>query len=246
MTHVVKSLLCLVLIAGLIVVPGWAKSAVPTETIASIEDLKAEAEGKLAQIEDLIKNKEFDDAEAKLIQWSGMLAVVGQAIAEHPKNKEVKVQGPALRNAAIEAQQASDVAEFQDALAAMKAAYAGLAEGGYDVEHSWGELIGMYEMMEEMNDRQAAVQRSVRRPKGTREERLNAVALSLLTLAMHDDENYVFDDEDIATWKQMSTDYLDLTKELATLIDKKDRNGMKKNLLQGKQICTECHEAYRD
>jgi len=152
------------------VIPILASAGSPvgvTEKIAPLADLKLEVSEQVERLSGVLTAEKYDDAkDGDVRQAFGLLACLGQAIAEHDQADGAKIQGAALRDAALQYKRKASLEEAQKAFEAVKLAVAGQAEGDHAKEHPWNKLINMHPMMEEMNDRNSKILRVLRRPRG--------------------------------------------------------------------------------
>lgn len=226
------------------VVPVVGKAPIPISEVAKLEEIVAEIEASLKVIEEGVGD--FDKNEDAMRQASGMLAICGQALAEHKDKAKSKIHGPALRDAAKECIDASDSDDIKKSLAEMKAAIAGKDEGDESkVEYDWYDLIEMYDMMEIIDQRNDDLRRVAKRPKGTMDERLLAIGPALLTVVMYAQSDYA-DDKDVPNWHKLSVEYQQSMTNFARAVEKKDRKEASKLYLIGNKACTACHREIRD
>lgn len=224
-----------------------AESPIPVAQVATMELITAELESQLEKVNDLLEDpEEFDDNLEKIAQAGGVIACVSQALIEHPDRKESTCAGPALRDAGIELQEAADHKEAKAVLEVAQAAWKGKSTDVHDEIHPWDELVDMYSMMEEMEDRNGGLSRSLRKPRGRLKEKLNASTNAILGLAMLADHNYVDEEEQEKEWDKYSHEYLDAMKKLVKAIGAKDRKQIEIYYKAGNHACDKCHETFRD
>lgn len=242
MKNVLYILLCLV--------PAFVMADAPvavTEEIAPIADLELEISEQVERLTGVLTEEKYEDAkDGEVRQAFGLLACIGQALAEHGKNESVKIQGPALRDAALQFKRKASLEDAQKALEAVKLAVAGQAEGDHAKEYPWNKLINMHPMMEEMNDRNSKILRVLRRPRGKAEEPIHATTWVVLGLAMHADTHEVKNDADIPKWHQFSDDFREAAIKLGEAIRAKDKDEGKKWFDKANESCDACHEIFQD
>ncbi len=237
----------ILLVPILIVSQLQAKSPIPVEQVATMELITAELESQLENVSDLLEDpEEFDENQEDIAQAGGVIACVSQALIEHPDRKKSSCAVPALRDAGIELQEAADHQEAKAVLEIAKAAWKGKSTGAHDEIHPWDELVDMYSMMEEMEDRNGGLSRSLRKPRGRLKEKLNASTNAILGLAMLADHNYVEEEEQEKEWDKYSLEYLEAMKKLVKAIGAKDRKQIETYYKAGNHACDKCHEAFRD
>lgn len=227
--------------------PMQAESPIPVEQVATMELITAELESQLEKVGDLLEDpEEFDENQEDLAQAGGVIACVSQALVEHPDRKKSPCAGPALRDAGIELQEAADHKQAKAVLEAAQAAWKGKSTEVHEEAHPWDELADMYSMMEEMEDRNGGLSRSLRKPRGRLKEKLNASTNAILGLAMLADHNYVEDEQQEKEWDKYSLEYLEAMKKLVKAIGAKDRKQIEIYYKAGNHACDQCHEAFRD
>jgi len=226
-----------------------AQSPVPIETVASIEDLDALVNKYTESLtKSLADPEKFDSLKDKAL-WEhfGMLCVIGQSLAEHPESETSKINGPALRDAALEYDRKGNHEEAAAVLKSVQNVIAGTVEGEHEKLHPWNELIEMHPLMEDMNTCLSGSLRVVKRPRGKADEPLSAIAWGLQSIAMKTMTESAGDDADeIAKWEGWSDDLLNASIKLADAIRKKDADEGRKWFDIAHESCNACHKEYRD
>ncbi len=227
--------------------PLFAEAPVPVKDVAPLEDLVFEVNARIAELdESLATQKKYEDLKEDDVRRAfGVLACLGQAIAEHASAEETDIAGPALRDAALSFSLESSHAQAKEALAGLKRAQSGEA-GSAVVDSDWAKLINMHPMMEEIEVRSGKLVRVIRRPRGKPDETAHTSTLAVLALAMMADTHEVKDEADIPAWKEMSAEYQQLMTKLSTAIRKKDRGAAGKLLIQATESCERCHDKFRE
>ena len=224
-----------------------AGSPVPVEQVVTLELITAELESQLEKVGDLLEDpEEFDENQEKIAQAGGVIACVSQALVEHPDRKKSSCAAAALRDAGIELQEAADHKQAKTVLETAQAAWKGKSTGVHEEDHSWDELADLYSMMEEMEDRNGGLSRSLRKPRGRLKEKLNASTNAILGLATLADHNYVEDEQQEKEWDKYSLEYLEAMKKLVKAIGAKDRKQIEIHYKAGNHACDRCHEVFRD
>ena len=242
-----RSLLVALVCVSVSSVVGAAAPVPVNQALVPINELAFEVNSRVAELEKLMITEEAFEAKKgeEVRQAFGVLACMGQAIAEHEDAGTVKIQGAALRDAALLFNRKSNFAEAEAALTALKLAQTGASEAAAEKEHPWNKLINMHPMMEEMNGRNAKIIRSLRRLRGTDEEAGNASVLVVLALAMQADTHEVKDPADLPKWNEWSTAYRDQMHKAAEAIRAKDAKAAREWLDKAKLNCDACHEVFQ-
>ena len=228
---------------------GTVRAAAPIDLskVASVDDLAAEAQAKLNELDEQLKDDAtYEKAKEKSIgQAAGVLAVLGQALAEHPEKGQALAKGADLRDAALRIDRAGSREEAAAALADAKKAAAGQSAGAAAGQHEWNKLINMHRLMEEVNARNSKIRRVLRRPQDPREDSLHAMTLAVLALVIYADTHEVKNEGDLPAWREHSKAFQsNMTGAAAALKqnDTKKANGL---FLEANKACNTCHEQFR-
>ncbi|MCA9080258.1 MAG: hypothetical protein KDA58_06840 [Planctomycetaceae bacterium] len=211
------------------------------ELVVEVDSRVKELEGFLATADVYEENRE-----EAVRQAFGVLACVAQAIAEHADAATVKIQGPALRDAALQFKKTSTLDEAKAALAAIQAAHVGTSTVEAAAEHPWNKLINMHPMMEEINARNAKLLRVFRRIRGNDDEVAHASTLVVLALAMQADTHEVKKEADLPKWEQWSVEYRTQMLEVAKAIRAKDAKSAREWFDKANATCDACHEVFQE
>lgn len=245
-------LLCVSLVwglLGLILVcdRGFAEAPIKIAQIVAVDDLVAEAQAKSVQLSKHLVSREAY-AETKkddLAQAAGTLACMAQAISEHPDAKDVKVAGPALRDAALILRNPKSFEDAKVAEKALNAALKGQGEG--KTEFSWAKLMAREAMMEEINSRNSKLRRVIRRSRKPSVDSLHASTMAVLSVAMYADAHgHDQDKASLAEWREISKESVGIMASIAGAIKKKDAAGAKRLYVRAVKTCTDCHKKFRD
>jgi hypothetical protein len=246
-TSAIAGLVCFAAAAAAWMVPVYGDAPVKIAAVAPVEDLAAETEAKLAALDELLKDDESYAVEQKkgVAQAAGVLACMGQAIAEHPDKAKVKVAGPDLRNAALAIIGSKTLQEATAALGLAKKAAAGEASGKAETAHAWNKLINLHRLMEEVNARNSKLRGVLRRPKDPREDSLHASTLAVLAVVIHADTHEVKDPAQIPKWQGYALDFQQSMTGLSAALKSGQIEAAKEFYLKSADSCKHCHEAFR-
>ncbi len=228
-------------------VPLLAEAPVPIMDVVPLDDLVFEVNARIVEVEESLASEEsYEDLKEDDVRRAfGVLACLGQAIAEHADAAQTVIAGAALRDAALSFSLQSSYDAAKESLQGLQTAQAGKA-GDATLEYDWSQLINMHPMMEEIEVRSSKLVRIIRRPRGKPEETSHSSTIAVLTLAMMADTHEVKDQADVPAWKEMSAEYQQLMTGLSTAIRKKDRSAAGKLLTQATESCERCHKKFRD
>lgn len=240
--------LAALMIAAAPFLAAWGEAPTPIKPAAPLDDIVFEVNDKIEQLGKLLASAESyeENREGEVQQAFGVLAVMGQAIAEHENHEKTDISGPALREAALLFHDDTSYADAGTILAAVKEAQAGGGATDAAVEHEWADLFPMYPMMEEINNRNAALVRVIRRPRGREGESAHATTIALLSIAMYADTHEVEGEEDVAAWRKMSEDYRTRMVQVAEAIRARDGDTARSHFDAANETCDRCHEKFRD
>lgn len=225
----------------------YAQAPVPVETVAPLDEIVFEVQAQVESLSKVLADPTAyeEKREGQIRQSFGLLACLGQAIAEHSQSAKTKIQGPALRDAALKFQRKSTLEEASQALELVKLAQAGEAKEPGEKTHPWNKLINMHPMMEEINTRNGAILKVLRRPRGKAEEPVQATTWAVLGLAMKADTHEVKNDADLPKWHQYADDFIAASKNLAQAIRDKDAKTGRKWFDAANAACDACHESFQ-
>lgn len=224
-----------------------AGAPIPPTEVAPFELIAAELEQRVQKLQDLLADAEkFEAQQEQIVRSAGVIACLSQAAIEHKQFSQAKFAAAALRDTAIELQQIEEHADGLPLLEQLKAAWTGKASGEHKAEHAWTGMISMYDLMEEMNDRNGGLSRSLRRSRGKLEEQLNASTNAILAIPMLADHADYTDEDNAAEWKQLSIDYQQAMTNLITAIREQKQDKIAAYYQAGNRACDKCHESFRD
>ena len=227
---------------GLALWPAFGEAPAKVSEVAPVEDLAREAEAQVATAEQLVAG-EF--SELKIGQAGGVLALLGQAIAEHPDKSKVKISGPDLRDAAMALSKTKSAGDAKAALGRVKEALAGKG-GAASTEAQWNKLANLHRLMEEVNFRNSRLRRIVRRPgKDPVEDSLHATTLAVIALAVEADTHEVKNPDDLPKWREYTRGFRTNMTAMATALKAKDAAAAKDAFTKANQSCNDCHAHFR-
>lgn len=254
--HLTRSrvvLSCIALYVGACVLwSARAESPAPVDQVAPVEDITHEIDRVIAKLTELLATAESYEAakETEVPQNFGTLACLAQALAEHSGNSEVTYDGAGLRTFALMYSAESTHDEAQAALALCAGWVNGTVESGAPpvALHPWNELTDRHAMMEEINARNAAIARILRRPQNTPDNVSNASTIAILALAMEADTGFVEGDEaKTALWQELSAEYRNHMVALADAIRTEAGAAVvREHFTAANAACDRCHVEIRD
>lgn len=233
--------------AAAVLIPAFAGAPVKIAEVAPLGDLAAEARATATGLEESLADPAgFEDAQDAVKQAGGVLACLGQAIAEHPENASAGISGPHLRDAALAVRAARTHAEAAAALRRAQQALAGQAAGDAAAEHPWNKLTGMHGMMEEINGRTSKLRRALRRLNNPEEDSRHASVAAVLALAMIADTHEVKNEADIPKWQALAGEYRKTMTALSAAIKAQELDKARELFSRANETCAKCHEVFRD
>lgn len=218
----------------------------PLEKVVPAEDLVAEAAAKGAEIEPFLASAEaYNENVDKLRSSASLLAVIGQAAAEHPQTSKLKTSGPSLRDAAIVIARSQTYDEAKAAWPAVQAALEGKSTGNPVVDFDWARLTKMHPAMEEMNQRATQMRRLLRRPKDPATDSLHVSAIALLAVTTHADTHEVKKEADLPQWRELAIALQEHMSAVASAVKAKNTALATERFQAGMETCNKCHEAFQ-
>lgn len=237
------------LLAGLMSISSaQAQSPVPIESVVPLAEIELLVNRHVRSLEKSLSEEDrFEGVKNKTIRTDfGMLSLLGQSLAEHAESANSKINGPALRDAALGYNRKGTHAEAKEAFEQVQNVLAGNVTGEHARLHPWNKLINMHPMMEEMNAGTGALTRVLRKTRGKPEEVLPATSWSLLAIAMKADTHEVKKPDDLPKWNGWSDEFLESSRKLAEAIRARKEDEGRKWFEQASQTCDACHEVFRD
>lgn len=221
--------------------------------VAPIGDLEAEAGRQAKTLESLLKDnasfEEMTNRKKRIPRAAGVLAVLGQAISEHPDKTKAKIAGPELRDASRRVIASKSYEDAVVALSEVKAALEGKKTGNAETEHAWNKLMSLHRLMEEVEDRHSELRevfvKAQRGRKITDADAVAASTLAVLALAVHADNHEVKNPNEIPEWETLSKEFQQRLTDLSKAIHQGDANAIKGIFPKTTQSCADCHEKFR-
>ncbi len=217
--------------------------------IATADDLVAEVNSK---VELLGQQHASADAFAKagekkeVNQAAGVVAVMAQAITEHPDKAKAKFNAADVRDAALAIRSSKTIEDSSKAYATLKGAVGGQSAGTGKPEAEWNKLTGQGRMMEEINSRSATIRRSLRRLPKPDETARDCSVLAILALTMEADTHEVKDPAQLPLWKELSVKYRSEMIAMTKAVRAKDTAKATEHFTAANEACNKCHEQIRD
>jgi hypothetical protein len=241
-------LLSVIASAALAIAAGPSRETL--QQTASVAQLEAAIARNVKALDALLADEtKFADnlTRDKISAKAASTAGLAQAVLDHPDAKTAKSLGDYVRESAKRLAESDSHAAAKRHLGEVKLA----AEGkplGYDsmTEDDWYNVMTMEHMMEEMNQLQNDLRRTIRRLNDPEAESLDALAAAVLSLACKENLDYVGGDEDEAAWKNMSQQLYDEYRLMSVAMRKKDSDAARAHHANAARLCTECHDKFRD
>jgi cytochrome c556 len=100
-------------------------------------------------------------------------------------------------------------------------------------------------LMESFNGLNVNLRRTVRRSSDPEEDSIDATTGAILSLVMKADTSYVSDD-DVAVWQKLSDEQAAAYRAVAAAMKKGDTDTARDQYKAVTQVCTACHDKFRD
>lgn len=224
---------------------GAAPAKVSEVLIA--EDLADEAKDLARKLANTVTSQATFDRSVEqntINRGAGTIACLAQALAEHKDGEKTGVASIALRNAALTLADTEELDAAKTALDQLNAALEGKGEKG-ESEHEWSELVAMHSMMQEIELRQVALRRVLRRPRRLPSSSGDATVIAALSLTM-EVADYGLEGDDLKKWVDWSKKYRIAMTELANAMKADEADKAQEIFNASGQHCTDCHKEYRD
>lgn len=215
---------------------------------APVADLSAEANEQIKSLETWTETEAAHKEKADDIRRAAsLIAVLGQAISEHPEGKTQKLSPLALRDAAMVLAGSEEHQAALDAVKSLKAAAQGEAPKTTPETVAWADLIDMADLMQVINIRNSHVVRAARRSRDPEGDSRHALTIAMLTIVMSEQaDDYLSKAEDIKAWKQYAKDFQAGMTDLAAAIKTQDKANIPKHLAAATKACNDCHAQFRE
>lgn len=236
-----------VLILGLgVMIPLFAEAPEELKKFP-VADLTAEANAQIEALGTLTESAaSYKEKQDDIRRTASLVAVLGQAMAEHPEGKSQKLSPLALRDAAMILSGSEEHQAALDALKTLKAAANGETPQAAPETVAWADLIDMPDMMHIINTRNAQVIKAARRSRDPEGDSREALTIAILTIAMSAQaEDYLSKEEDVKAWKQYAADFQAGMTDLAAAIKAQDKANVQKHLAAATKACNDCHAQFR-
>ena len=239
----------LLLLSAVCLIPAMGEAPQKVAEIATADDLIAEINAKIELLGEQHANAEAFArvAETKDVnQAAGVVAVMAQAIVEHPDAAKAKFKPADVRDAALALRATKTFDDSAKALATLKDAVAGKSDGAAKADHPWNKLTGQGRMMKEIEVRSGLIRRALRRLAKPDETARDCSVLAVLALAMEADTHEVKDQALLPLWKELSVAYRTEMVNMSKAVRAKDTAKANEHFSAANQTCIKCHEKIRD
>lgn len=191
--------------------------------------------------------KRFEDnlIRDKITAKGGAIEVLAHALTQS-KNVPAVVHALAIRTAGWKIATAESFKEAEAGLKDVKANLTAMKITGNFQEKKWGDIGDLPNQMEEINYLYQGLRRTVRRSRDPEADALDAMTVALLAFPTEANENYAFDDADIAEWKKYSKQMHDDFLAIAEAMRKEDTDKARELYGNATRSCASCHEKFRE
>jgi hypothetical protein len=195
----------------------------------------------------LSNEKAFEDnlMKDKVTAKGGAIAVLAHALTQY-KDVPAEVHVLAIRAAGRKIATAKSQADAQAGLAEVQKSLDTTEITGAFQEIGWYEVADLPNMMEEVNYLYQGLKRTVRRSRDPEADALDAVTIAILAYPTHANEDYAFDDADMAAWKKSSKMMHDDFLAIANAIREKDTDKARELYETATRSCAACHKDFRE
>ena len=233
-------------LAGAFLAPAFAAEKVKMSEVAPAADLLTEAKAAVASLETaLASNDSYLKGKKKAIpKDAGLVAILAQSLAEY-EGADVPVAAADLRDAAVSLAKSDSYDSAKAAFAKVKAAM-GTKTSTAKSEHDWHGLIDLDSVMVEVNVRNGALRKQMRKVTDAETASRDAAVLAILAIAIAADTHEVKNKADVPKWEGYSADLRIQSAKVAAAMKKNDVEGGKEAFLAAAKSCSSCHADFRD
>jgi|GEM_PF-1761911 hypothetical protein len=191
--------------------------------------------------------KRFEDnlTRDKITSKGGAIAVLAHALTQY-KDVPAEVHVLAIRAAGQKIASAESYADAESGLQNVRANLSAMKITGSFQEIGWYEVADLPNMMEEVNYLYQGLKRTVRRSRDPEADALDAVTVAILAYPTHANEDYAFDDADMAEWQKASKMMHDDFLAIADAIREKDTDKARDLYSNATRSCAACHKKFRE
>lgn len=225
---------------------AWSEPPLKIAEFATVEELEAEAQARLAELEPFLADEQtFSDNMKRLPQVASMLAVAAQALADHDGDSHLKPFAPDLRDAALQIAGAKTQPDAAEGLTAAQAAMNGTSDKSAAADTDWAKLVKQRPIMEEMEARMMQLQRALRRPKELVKDSRHATAVAVSNLTTLVDTHEVKDKDKLPEWDKLSRQMLEELKQTAAAMKANQPMEAQAQFKAARATCVECHRQFK-
>ncbi|MBD3673573.1 MAG: cytochrome c [Planctomycetaceae bacterium] len=191
--------------------------------------------------------KRFEDnlIRDKITAKGGAIEALAQAL-EQAKNAPAEVHALAIRSAGHQIATAETFQQAEDGLKNVIANLSAQQKTGNFQELTWGEVGDLPNQMEEINYLYQGLRRTVRRSRDPEADALDAMTVAILAFPTEANENYAFDDAEIAEWKKYSRQMHDDFLAIAKAMREEDTDKARELYKNAPRSCAACHDKFRE
>lgn len=223
-----------------------ADAPAPVKSVMPVNEMELEIAAQVARLEKSLASQAAFDKEkgTSVRQGFGVLALLGQGLAEHADKTTSKINAAALRDGALVYKRNSAYAEAQTALKQVKDSVTGggPTTAGPNVE--WNRLIGLGALMHEINDRNEGLKKIVDDGQKGPDAARQASLWAAMSLAMQADTHEVKNPADLPKWNQFVLDFRESSIKLAAAIREGNKAGAQEGLVKTQAACAACHKVF--
>ncbi len=234
------------LLLGGLVCGDDAQPAVPSKPVADIAVLLSSVKEAAAELEAGLASEEaFRDAGGRFGQTANFVAMLGQAIGEHPDASPLKSRGGSIRDAAAALKQARSYAASKQAWPRLQTALAGEGPEVAVTPTGWTQFGGLGGLMSELNGRTMRLRRAVRFPKDPVVESRDALALAMLATATRATLPRNKSAAELADWAAHCDHMQQHLVRMSAFIREKKTTEARDAFATGMESCQKCHDQFK-
>ncbi len=207
--------------------------------LTALKEAAAELEAALAS------EATFREAGGRFGQTTNFVAMLGQAIGEHPETSPLKSRCGSIRDAAAALKQARSYEASKQAWPRLQTALAGEGPELAVVPAGWTKFGGLGGLMSEFNGRTMRLRRAVRFPKDPAVESRDALAMALLASATRVTVPRNKSAAELADWAAHCDHMQQHLVRMSAYIREQKTTEARDAFATGMESCQKCHDQFK-
>ena len=212
-------------------------------TLVPVEDLVAQAEYYVEELEECVEDsEEYEDSVEKIKRYSSTLAVIALSIGLHDQDSPLRSAAPVLVKGCQELAGAQNYAGARSGVASIKAAF---SSRGNPAALKWGKVADLHALMEQVPLINTRLKRYMRRfKKGIPYVIGNSAALVAIGQGSMANADETEAPDQVAAWYKYCVQMRDSASALNKAVHDEDEDAAKAAMEALQQSCDDCHAVF--